>query len=69
MTNSRKPVALISFPGSGNTWVRQPLEGASGICTGSVMCDMSLRYDGFIGENVNSGSSCSYIILCVYVVP
>ena len=57
LTHSRKPVALISFPGSGNTWVRQLLEGASGICTGSVMCDMSLRFDGFIGENINTGST------------
>lgn len=57
VTKSRKPVALVSFPGSGNTWVRQLLETASGICTGSVMCDMSLRHSGFIGENINSGST------------
>lgn len=49
-------VALISFPGSGNTWIRQLLESASGICTGSTMCDMSLRFAGFTGENINSGS-------------
>lgn len=57
VTKSRKPVALISFPGSGNTWVRQLLEQASGICTGSAMCDMSLRYSGFTGENINTGST------------
>lgn len=57
VTQSRKPVALISFPGSGNTWVRQLLESGSGICTGSTMCDISLRYDGFTGENVNSGAT------------
>lgn len=28
------PVALASFPGSGNTWVRGLLEKATGICTG-----------------------------------
>ena len=31
---SRSSVALISFPGSGNTWVRQLLEKAAGVCTG-----------------------------------
>lgn len=53
---SHPPVGLVSFPGSGNTWVRQMLEAASGVCTGSVMCDMSLRFAGFTGENINSGS-------------
>ena len=31
---SRAAVALVSFPGSGNTWVRGLLEQATGICTG-----------------------------------
>lgn len=57
VTEPHKPVALVSFPGSGNTWVRQLLEGTTGICTGSVMCDMSLRFDGFTGENVHFGST------------
>ncbi len=30
------PVALVSFPGSGNTWVRGLLEKATGICTGQL---------------------------------
>ena len=30
----RAPVALASFPGSGNTWVRGLLEMATGVCTG-----------------------------------
>ena len=35
MNGSRRaPVALISFQGSGNTWVRGLLEQATGICTG-----------------------------------
>ena len=54
--HSRLPVALISFPGSGNTWVRQLLEATTGICTGSTMCDMSLRFAGFTGESIRSGS-------------
>ena len=35
----RAAVALVSFPGSGNTWVRGLLEQASGICTGKL-CDI-----------------------------
>ena len=31
---NRSAVALVSFPGSGNTWVRGLLEKATGICTG-----------------------------------
>ena len=31
---SRRGVALLSFPGSGNTWLRGLLEKATGICTG-----------------------------------
>ena len=30
----RGSVALLSYPGSGNTWLRQLLEKATGICTG-----------------------------------
>ena len=32
----RGTVGLVSFPGSGNTWVRQLLQMATGICTGKV---------------------------------
>ena len=34
--SNRAPVGLISFPGSGNTWVRGLLEQATGICTGEI---------------------------------
>ena len=33
--SGRKRVALVSLPGSGNTWVRGLLEKATGVCTGS----------------------------------
>ena len=33
---NRAAVALVSFPGSGNTWVRGVLEQATGVCTGKV---------------------------------
>ena len=54
--SERKPVALASFPGSGNTWVRGLLQLTTGICTGSLYCDKSLRRGGFPGEGVRSGS-------------
>lgn len=54
--HSRGTVALASFPGSGNTWVRGLLEMATGICTGAFVCDISLRTRGFAGENIQSGS-------------
>lgn len=53
----RHPVALASLPGSGNTWVRGLLETATGMCTGAVYCDISLRVTGFTGEFVRSGST------------
>ena len=49
-------VALVSVPGSGNTWVRGLLEKATGICTGSIYCDVPLRNSGFVGENIFDGS-------------
>lgn len=52
----RSPIALVSFPGSGNTWVRTLLEQATGICTGAVYCDPWLRASGFTGENIRSGA-------------
>ena len=52
----RKRVALSSLPGSGNTWVRQLLESATGICTGSMWCDPSLRANHFCGEGQHSRS-------------
>lgn len=52
----RSPVALVSPPGSGNTWVRGLLERATGFCTGFNNCDYTIRIKGFIGENINSGS-------------
>ena len=35
--DNRAAVALVSFPGSGNTWVRRLLEQATGICTGEYI--------------------------------
>ena len=49
----RKTVALLSFPGSGNSWVRQLLETTTGIYTGTYKdCDDSYIFNGMIGEGV-----------------
>ena len=32
----RAAVGLVSFPGSGDLWLRQLLETATGICTGTI---------------------------------
>ncbi|XP_063219231.1 WSCD family member AAEL009094 [Bacillus rossius redtenbacheri] len=49
-------VALASFPGSGNTWVRYLLQQATGIYTGSVYKDYGLLKNGFPAESVVNGS-------------
>ncbi len=53
----RYPVALASFPGSGNTWVRGLLQQITGVCTGSIYCDATLRQRGFLGEGIKSGNT------------
>ena len=52
----KSTIALVSLPGSGNTWTRGLLQKVTGICTGSIVCDSSLRYEGFTGEGVHSAS-------------
>ena len=49
-------VSLSSVPGSGNSWVRQLLESATGIYTGSVWCDSSYVNAGMIGEGVDTNN-------------
>jgi len=48
------PPLLLSFPGSGNTWARLLIEYSSGIYTGSIYTDHSLK-SVFGGEK-----SCSF---------
>ena len=53
--NSGVPTLLVSWPGSGNSWVRQLLESTTGIYTGSNKdCDLSYINAGMFGEGVNS---------------
>ena len=50
-------VALISTPGSGNSWVRQLLETTTGIYTGSIYCDSSYIHNaGMMGEGINTNN-------------
>lgn len=48
-------VALASFHGSGNTWLRYLIEQATGHYTGSIYCDETLK-SVFPGEFVVSGN-------------
>ena len=48
-------VALVSFHGSGNTWLRYLLEQSTGILTGSIYCDKILK-STFPGESVVSNN-------------
>nr|XP_054771256.1 WSC domain-containing protein 1-like [Lytechinus pictus] len=51
MPNKTFPtIALASFPGSGNTWVRHLIEASTGYATGSVYNSRILASQGFIGE-------------------
>ncbi|XP_046326452.2 WSCD family member GA21586-like [Haliotis rufescens] len=49
-------IALASYPGSGNTWVRHLLQQMTGIATGSIYNDEQLRHNGFPGESLSNGS-------------
>ena len=54
---SSGPVTLLtSYPGSGNSWVRQLIETATGIYTGSVFCDPSYVAFSMIGEGLRTGN-------------
>ena len=52
--SSGPSVALVSYPGSGNSWVRQLLESATGIYTGAKYCDMAYVRTGMIGEYIDT---------------
>ncbi|XP_067666102.1 WSCD family member AGAP003962-like [Haliotis asinina] len=49
-------IALVSYPGSGNTWTRHLIQQMTGIATGSVYIDEGLRLNGFPGESLSNGS-------------
>ncbi|XP_065919790.1 uncharacterized protein [Dysidea avara] len=49
-------VALLSWPGSGNSWIRQLLETTTGIYTGAWYCDPNYIKAGMLGEGVKSNN-------------
>ena len=51
-TAKKGATLLVSYPGSGNTWLRGLLQQVTGVCTGSHWCDMDLRRRGFPGEGI-----------------
>lgn len=50
---SQQLLALASYPGSGNTWLRHLMEHSTGIYTGSVYVDKKLMSGGFHGEGTD----------------
>ena len=52
--SSGPSVALVSYPGSGNSWVRQLLEASTGIYTGAIYCDLAYVAVGMIGEFIDT---------------
>ncbi|CAH0394429.1 unnamed protein product [Bemisia tabaci] len=53
--------ALVSFPGSGNTWVRYLIETTTGIFTGSVYADKLIFSKGFFGERESPDCGCTSV--------
>ena len=58
-TAKKAPTWLISFPGSGNTWLRGLLQQVTGVCAGSHYCDIDLRRRGFPADGVRGKHSCT----------
>ena len=55
--SNRFPMAIASYPGSGNTWVRGLFQKVTGLCTGAIYCDITLRKNGYPGESIRSGAA------------
>ena len=51
--HSLKIRALVSYGGSGNSWLRFLIEAASGVFTGSIFEDKSILSKGHLGEAVD----------------
>ena len=59
----RGSVALFSYPGSGNTWLRQLLEKATGICTGEGI--LTLTEATMQGPEYILGYTCMHTVTCI----
>ena len=56
-------MALASFPGSGNTWVRGLLETATGICTGIQLPHIVFFFLFLISLSLSLSLSLSHVII------
>ena len=57
LVNPPGPITgLISFPISGNTWLRYLIQKATGKITGSFYHSSLLKKNGFPGESIYNGS-------------
>ncbi|XP_046638667.1 WSC domain-containing protein 2-like [Daphnia pulicaria] len=54
-------MALMSYPGSGNTWIRGIIERLSGYFTGSIYADKDIYVKGFYGEGVPIDCGCTIV--------
>ena len=50
-------IGLLSYPGSGNTWLRYLIQKSVGYVTGSVYFSEMLYKNGFPGEKFVNGSA------------
>ena len=50
LQNSLPARALVSYPGSGNTWTRYLVEAATGVFTGSIYHNEGIINEGLYGE-------------------
>jgi hypothetical protein len=63
-----QPLQLASYPGSGNTWMRELIQRGTGLVTGSAYRDASLKDQGFPGETVRNGSVIAVrLFVCLFV--
>ena len=69
-----KRAALVSFPGSGSTWLRHMLEQTTGIYSGSVYGSKRLRRAGKLSIKIFSGlenflkqNDCLFVLLLLLI--
>jgi len=55
-------VALVTYPGSGNTWTRHLIEGLSGIFTGSALGEDHELIQTFSGEREDHELNTTFVI-------
>jgi len=62
-SNDKLPiVGLVSYPSSGNTWLRYLIESSSGYFSGSMYSDIMLTKRGFYGEAIPADSGLTVVV-------